>query len=439
MKGGIRLTDTNLFKPISIGGKQLQHRVVHAPTSRSRSVEGFYPSDLMFDYYKTRSDAAPGSLFVFESTLVGRRGGLTPFKSGVWTDEQCASLKRITDAIHKGDNLVAVQVFSPGRTANLDLMAKHQMKLTAPSKVYMNEQHEARCTEMGIELNEYTQDEIIELQQDFLQGIKNALFKAKFDFVELHCTSGLLIEQFLSPVTNHRTDKYGGTVANRARFFLELIDLIIADAEIDIGKIAIRASPWSIHNHMALDQDYVYEDHPNLHLWKYVIQELEDRKSQGHQLAYISVIEPRVTGSAAAELDEVSKTYTNEELISIWSGSLIRAGGYATNYKQDLEALAKSNNIVVDKETNMVLHYSNLINDVNKDDRTLIAFSRPFTSNPDFVNRLKMGWKLDNYNRKFFYTHGLKGYLNFAAYTHDAISNELDLGEELNRLGKRLQ
>lgn len=438
MKGGIRLTDTNLFKPITVGGKQLKHRVVHAPTSRSRSVDGFFPSDLMLEYYKTRSDATSGSLFVFESTLVGTKGGLTPFKSGLWTNEQCSSLKKITDAIHKGNNSVAVQVFSPGRTANLDLIAKHQLKLAAPSKVYMTEQHEARCAEMGIEMNEYTQDEILELQQEFLQGIKNALFKANFDLVELHCTSGFLIEQFLSPVTNRRTDRYGGSVENRARFLLELIDLIIADGEIDIGQIAIRASPWSTHNHMELDKQYVYEDHPNVQLWKYVIQVLEDRKSEGHQLAYISVIEPRVTGSGDAALDEVSGTYTNEELISIWSGTLMRAGGYATNYKQDLEALTKSNNIVVDKE-NTVIHYSNLIRDVNKDDRTLIAFARPFTSNPDFVERLKQGWKLDNYNRKYFYTHGLQGYLNFDKYAHDAVSNELDLGEDLNRLGKKLE
>lgn len=439
MTDRIKLIDTNLFQPISVGGKQLEHRVVHAPTSRSRSVEGFYPSDLMFDYYKSRSDAFSGSLIVFESTLVSLKSGLMPFKSGLWSDEQCLALKKISDEIHKNNNLVSIQIFSPGRTANLDLIQKHKLNLLAPSKTYLDEQHQAKCQDLGIELTEYTEGDISVVQQEYLHAIKNALHKANFDFVELHCTSGFLIEQFVSPVSNHRTDKYGGSVENRARFLLELIDLIIEDLEIDINLIGIRFSPWSTHNNMGFEQEPRYEDHPILKLWKYVIQELETRKSMGHELAYISMVEPRMSGSKEADLNDVSRAYTNEELINMWTGTVIRAGGYATNYKQNLETLAKSNNIVVDETTKEIIHYSNLINDVNRDNRTLIAFSRPFTSNPDFVRRLKHGLKLDNYNRDYFYTHNLEGYLNFGEYTNDETSNVIGLEEEeLNRSGRRL-
>ncbi|CAI5755809.1 unnamed protein product [Candida verbasci] len=425
------LNQTNLIKPITIGDVELNHRVVHAPTSRARSVD-FTPTDILLEYYKSRS-RYPGSLIVSESIIVHPSSGLTPFKSGLWEDKQCKAWKRIADEIHNNRSFVSAQIFAPGRFANLDLLKEHNIPLVGPSKIYHSEAQEQKAKDLGIELQELTVDEIHQIQNDFVETAVNALTKAGFDFVELHGTSGFLIEQFLSPLSNQRKDEYGGSVENRTRFVTEILEKLFNHAKIGSKKVGIRITPWSTHNGMNYPNNDFSEP---VKFVEYILKFLEDQKKQGNEIAYVSIVEPRVSGSVDAD----PAGHSNEDLLKLFSGKVIRTGGYATNYKNSEQVASNKQYLEVDENGNL-RHYTTLIKDVNQDDRTLIGFSRPFTSNPDFTKRLFENLVLDSYNRKFFYTHTVEGYLTFTDYVDDEINSNLitNLPEsELNRTGTPL-
>lgn len=403
-----------LFRPIKIGRRVVQHRIVHAPTSRSRLVE-FLPSNLMLEYYETRAAGSKAGLIVFESTLVSPRSGLVPWKCGVWSDAQCKALGRITNAMHRHGSVVALQLFAPGRTSLMLMVQNHGAGFVAPSKVYVSEQQRQRALERGIELEELSLEAIDSIQQDFVTGAVNAVDKAGFDVVELHCTSGFLFEQFLSPLTNLRTDRYGGSVANRARFLLETLDKVAA--RIGSDRVAIRIAPWSTHNGMNYPTVPCAE-HPAYQFCQYILGQLERRKKNGAEIAYVLIVEPRVLGlgDAAPVLD-----HSNDNLLKTWLGVVVRAGGYATNYT-DLEKVPSTQVRVVNGKP---LHYENLHQDL--DDRTLIAFSRPFTSNPDLVDRLRNDWPLEPYDRTTFYSHTWHGYLGWPKFGDEPTKRDIEI------------
>lgn len=429
------MKNSNLFKPIKLGKIKLEHRIVHAPTSRSRSAKGFIPTDIMLEYYSLRSQFA-GTLIIFESTLISPRSGLVPYKSGVWNKQQCDGLKQITEAIHKNGSYVSCQLFAPGRVANVDLMKQNGLPLLGVSSgLYHSKEQKEKALTLGLELEELTIQQIKEIQQDFVNAAFNAIHLSGFDMVEIHGTSGFLVEQFLSPLSNHRSDKYGGNIENRARFLLELLDLLFAHPDIGASRVGIRITPWSTHNGMEYPDDQLEEGHPALDMCEFIMREMENRKQLGNEVAYISITEPRVSGSSDAE---PRNGWTNLSLVKAFTGNMIRSGGYATNYKGDPSSI-KSNAAMVKNIDNEVVHYYDLIKDSQENDRTLFGFLRPFTSNPDFVNRIREGLELDPYNRKYFYTHTIRGYLNFSNYIPGNKSNEIILSdEELDRPGNAL-
>ncbi|KAI3404447.2 hypothetical protein KGF56_002744 [Candida oxycetoniae] len=403
-----QLKDSHLFKPITIGdGIHLKHRVVHAPTSRSRSTcdgENF-PTDLMLDYYDSRSKEE-GTFLVFESCLVSPRSGLVPYKSGTWSVQQCQALKKITDKIHNNKSFVSCQIFAPGRVSNIQVLKEKGILYLAPSVIYHSQAQEDEAKQLEYPLQELGIDQIKQIQDDFVDAAVNCLEIANFDLVELHGSSGFLIEQFLSPTSNKRNDQYGGSIENRCRFLIEIIEKLVE--KVGSSKIGIRLSAWSKHFGMNYS-DLMDEKFPPLVFCQYILDYLENLKQQGKEIAYVSLAEPRVSGSS----DQDPLDNTNDSLISKWSGILIRAGGYATNYKSAINSASPP---------------WQLKKDVDQDNRTLIAFSRPFTSNPDLVNRLRNNLKLDLYERKFFYTHQLEGYLTFGDYVNDKVgSNTLPI------------
>ncbi|KAI5963476.1 uncharacterized protein KGF55_002356 [Candida pseudojiufengensis] len=435
------LTETNLFKPITIGnGIHLSHRIVHAPTSRSRSTNDGenFPTDLMIKYYDSRSKFEY-SLIVFESCLVSPRSGLVPFKSGVFTTEQCEALKKITDKIHENKSFVSCQIFSPGRVSNIQLVKDKGLPYLAPSVIYHAEGHKITAEELNYPLKELTINQIHDIQEDYVTAAVNCLTKGGFDLVELHGTSGFLIEQFLSPISNTRNDEYGGNLENRCRFLIEIITKFIDHPQIGSSKFGIRLSAWSIHFGMNYPEDKypINDTYPPLLFCQYILNHLEDLKKNGKEIAYVSIMEPRVSGSFDQDPDGKS----NSSLVKAWSGKLIRAGGYATNYKGDPSILKSNNPNVKITKDGEVEHYSSLKQDINADDRTLIAFARPFTSNPDLVHRLKNNLELDLYERPFFYSHQLEGYLTFGNYVDENLySNTLQFPiDELKREGISLK
>lgn len=417
------LAHTKLFQPIQVGQVSLEHRVVHAPTSRARSTSDFVASDLMLDYYLLRS-SNPGTLVVFESTLVSPLAGLTPHKPGVFTVQQKCALRAIFDGIHKNGSYVSVQLVAPGRVASAALLKKFGVPLVAPSEVYFSEDLKKRAELENVVLQLLTIDQIHQIQQDLVDAAVACVNECGADFVEIHGTSGFLVEQFLSPLSNTRTDHYGGSVENRARFLFELLDKFL-DA-VGPAKVGLRLAPFSTQNGMVYPEHEDIREHPGLQFCEYVVRELETRKQDGNEIAYLSLVEPRVSGNA--DVREQPQSQTNASVLKLWSGIVIRSGAYATNYAAEIE----SNVVRVHDGAHM--HYEQLIQDVEADDRTLIGLSRPFTSNPDLIDRLRNGLELSVYDRPHFYTHAVRGYLTFGKYDEELIVPD----EELERVGTPL-
>lgn len=402
------LVSTNLLKPITVGNIQLAHRIAHAPTSRKRSTKDNYPTDYMMEYYKSRSRTS-GTLIIFESCIASEETGLMHYKCGLWNEKHCLALKKVVDVIHENNSFVSAQILGNGRVANIPLMKSKNLPILAPSVIYANEASEKLAKELDYPIQEMTLEQIHQAQDDFVNAAVNSLSISGFDFVELHGTSGFLIEQFLSPLSNKRTDEYGGDVSYRARFLLEIVDKFINHPEIGSAKTALRIAPWYSINGMVYPDETPIENGMGYQFSEYILKQLEIRKQQGKELAYVSIVEPRVSGNGDIEL---YNNKSNDELIKNWSGKLVRSGGYATNYDVADPLKIKSNNIVSDTNGS-IIHYSSVIEDVSNDDRTLIGFSRAFTSNPDLIERLKNNWKLEYYDRPTFYTQTGHGYLTF--------------------------
>lgn len=267
--------------------------------------------------------------------------------------------------------------------------------MVAPSVVYQDKEHEETLNQLGVELRSLSTDEVESLvKNEFAQAAKNAIASG-FDYIEIHAAHGYMIETFLHPSTNKRTDKYGGSIENRARFLLEIVDLLIE--LVGASKVAVRLSPWSTYNSMLTVKEEV---HPYT-TFSYVVSELQKRADDGKELAYISIVEPRVSG--ADDVDHGEQTGDNEFIKKIWKGTLIRAGNYTYDAPE----------------------FKQLLKDVD-DDRTLVGFSRFITSNPDFAQRLYQGSHLVPYDRSTFYTNSAKGYNTYSSLNEKPI---LDINE----------
>lgn len=384
------LGDTDLFKSIKVGANELSHKIVYAPTTRFRALENHAPSDLIFDYYNDRTKY-PGSLVITEATIASPRLGVYEHAPGIWTEEQVDAWKKVTDKVHANGSRVSVQLWALGRTADPEATKKAGYPLIAPSAMYPSEDAKKAAEKAGNLVHELTEKEIREIiDEDFVIAAKNAV-RAGFDYVEIHGAHGYLIDTFLQESTNIRTDKYGGSIENRSRFGLELVDRLTE--AIGAEKLAIRLSPW------AYIQGVSHAEGSPVAQFAHFIGELEKRAKHGKRLAYLSVVEPRVNGVLDVSADKL--VGDNAFVKTVWTGILIKAG----NYTYDAP------------------NFHSALSDV-EDGRTLIAFSRFFTSNPDLVQRLKDGLELTPYQRKLFYAQYNWGYNTFKKYGDDSVVDE---------------
>ncbi|ODV95572.1 hypothetical protein PACTADRAFT_50275 [Pachysolen tannophilus NRRL Y-2460] len=401
------LEDTNLFKSIRLGTKELKNRAVFAPSTRSRSAPGDVPSDLMLKYYEDRSKDN-GGLIITEGTFVSKEASGYSGAPGIYTLQQAKAWKLITDKIHKHGTFVSCQLWNLGRAADPFELKERGVPYVAPSVVYPNEDAEIAARKSGVELQALTLKQIEEFKKAYIEAAKYAINVSNFDYVEIHSAHGYFLDQFLEPSTNHRTDKYGGSIENRARLVLEIIDSLIK--EIGADKIGIRVSPWAEFGGMKGENESI---HPIVGIG-YLLSELQQRANKGNELAYISIVEPRVNAGFTIPLENL-KDYkqlkSNLWIYQIWRGNIIRAGAYLT-----------------DREDN----YQLIRNDVNANNRTLIAFSRYYTSNPDLVKRLKYGLELTPYDRPTFYTHTNYHYGDWTFYGQENKSKPED--EESKKL-----
>ncbi|ANZ74835.1 BA75_00402T0 [Komagataella pastoris] len=393
------LRETNLFKPIKVGNVDLTTRVTFAPTTRTRATDDFVPSQLQLQYYGDRSENN-GGLIITEATFVSKQGGLYENVPGIWSERQAKAWRTITDKVHHNNTAISVQLWNLGRVASPKLAKEHGLKLLGPSAIYENEASEKAAQEAGIEIQAATIEDIENFKKEYVVAAKLATEVAGFDFIEVHSAHGYLFDQFLQGKgVNERTDQYGGTIENRARFLLEVIDLLIDT--VGAEKLAIRLSPWAdVQGSGGVNGD----PHPIV-LYGYVLSELEKRAHQGNRLAYVSIVEPRVNGvTDVSDEEAVEKGIANNDFIlDIWKGVVVRSGAYLSSPG-----------------------YPNLIKDVNANDRTLIGAGRFWTSNPDLVQRLKNGQKLTPYDRSTFYLDTNYGYNTWREYGDDTVVSEDD-------------
>ncbi|XP_072954684.1 putative 12-oxophytodienoate reductase 5 [Typha angustifolia] len=343
-----------LLTPYKLGKFDLSHRVVLAPLTRSRSY-GNVPQPHAILYYSQR--ASKGGLLITEATGVSDTAQGYPDTPGIWTKEQVEAWKPIVDAVHNRGATFFCQLWHVGRSSTYQYQPNGQAPISSTDKQLKPQQmHDGSSQEYSPPRRLRT-DEIPQIVGDFRLAARNAI-EAGFDGIEIHGAHGYLIEQFMKDSVNDRTDEYGGSLENRCRFALEVVQAIVD--EIGADRVGIRLSPFA-------DYKECYDSDPQ-GLGLYMVQAMNKLK-----VLYCHVIEPRM-----AIVD--GRRQIPHRLLPLrkaFNGTFIAAGGY------DRE---EGNKVVSEGYTD------------------LIAFGRLFLANPDLPKRFELNAPLNKYNRSTFYT-----------------------------------
>ncbi|CCK70063.1 alkene reductase KNAG_0D03170 [Huiozyma naganishii CBS 8797] len=379
----VAFRDTNLFKPIKVGSMELAHRVVMAPLTRWRALHPSHvPNEKLVPLYYDQRSKAPGTLIITESAFTSLQAGGYDYAPGIWSEEQVAVWTKIFAKIHGNKSFVFVQLRNLGRQAVPTSMARDGLRYdSASDDLYIDEATKEAVLKAGLKQHGITKSEIKQYIAEYVHTAKNSI-KAGADGVEIHSANSYMLNQFLDPRSNHRTDEYGGSIENRSRFTLEVVDALI-DA-VGAERVGIRFSPFGKYGGMSgSDDPQVYE------LYSYLLDQLESRAQFGNRLAYVHLMEPRVANISLEEGQGEDLEHSNDFAYDHWKGPIIRSGNFAAS--PDI--------------TESVL-----------DDRTLIAYGRYFISTPDLPHRLAEGLPLNKYNRTTFYKLGAVGYTDYPTY-----------------------
>jgi N-ethylmaleimide reductase len=364
-----------LFSPLKIGPFELAHRVVMAPLTRMRAEPGtLAPRALNAEYYAQR--ATPGGLLIAEASPVQSTGFGNPNVPGIYSEAQVAGWKRVTDAVHAKGGIIFLQLWHVGRVSHSSFQPGGALPV-APSAIAIGGDLKAMTSDGKLVSYETPRaletDEIPGIVAAYAQAARNAL-AAGFDGVEVHGANGYLIEQFLQSRSNQRTDRYGGSIENRARFLLE-----VTQAAIDVygaDRVGVRLSPYGIANGSG-------EPEP-MPLYTHVVEALNPLG-----LAYLHLLEPRSSGAGRADVNWQNVPSAMVLFRPIWKGVLMAAGGFVGDSAN--AAIAEGH-------------------------ADLVAFGRYFISNPDLPRRLAHGFSLTPYHRPTFYGGAEKGYTDYPAY-----------------------
>ncbi|BDD57217.1 hypothetical protein MPDQ_004143 [Monascus purpureus] len=392
------LAATPLFQPLRLGAITLEHRVILAPLTRMRATKEsdgvFVPNDLLVEYYSQR--ASKGGLLLTEATPIGRYVAGYPNVPGIFTQSQIAAWKRVTDAVHAKGGFIFCQLWHVGRATTPGFLGG-KTPLSASS---------IPITGKALDGTEYADhppkamstEEIKETVEEFASAAKRAV-EAGFDGVEIHGANGYLLDQFLHDNVNTRTDEYGGSIANRSRFPLEVIKAVTA--AIGAEKVGIRLSPYNYF------QD-TRDSNPNEH-WLYLCKQIAGLPEQ-NRVAYVHMIEPRfdeVLGEKE-KLESLSTTTegkkeASEDISKVFSLDRFHDALEGAGIKFLAAGAFNRDNAVPKLES-------------GKADG--IVFGRWFIANPDLPKRLKEGLELTKYDRTTFYgaEPPSKGYVDYPFY-----------------------
>jgi len=360
---------TSLFDPLRLGDMDIANRVVMAPLTRDRAGPGQVPTTLMAEYYRQRSSAG---LLITEASQVCAQGQGYLDTPGIHSAAQVAGWRRVTDAVHAAGGRIVVQLWHVGRISHVSLQPGGGAPVSSTAQAAISKT--------------FTRDGFVDvstpraLRTDELPGIVEAYrhasrcaIEAGFDGVEVHGANGYLLDQFLRDSINDRTDAYGGPIANRARLLLEVMQAIVG--EIGAGRTGLRLSPVTPSNGAAQDSD------PQA-LHNHVVQQLAPLR-----LAFLHVVEGQTGGArdiAPFDYAALRSRFKRGNPAGAWMVN----NGYSR--AMALEAVASGA-------------------------ADLVAFGRPFISNPDLVRRLRDNLPLAPLDRETLYGGGAEGYTDYPA------------------------
>ncbi|KAI0066943.1 FMN-linked oxidoreductase [Artomyces pyxidatus] len=363
---------SKLFQPITIGDLELQHRVVMAPVMRFRANSQHEMGPLNQEYYNQRAGCCSGTFIIAEATMIAPQAGGYKNAPGIWTDRQIASWKEIVDGVHARGSFIFLQLWDLGAAAEPSiLLAEEDYPWVGAGKYPYVGAGDLLFPEHTEPPRPLSVDEIHEHTWLFANAARNAVEQAGFDGVEIHACNGYLLDQFLQTNTNNRTDEYGGSVENRIRFPLEVVDAVVA--AVGAKKTAIRISPWSRF------QAGMCMKNP-----KPTFSALVERLRDTHpDLAYLHIVEPGVHGTIA---HHPRPGESNQFIREIWGERrLIAAGGFTR--KSGMAAAEHTGE--------------------------LIAYGRAFIENPDLVRRFKKDLPLNLGDPSTYYGTGRAGYTDY--------------------------
>lgn len=353
-----------LTTSFTLGSIILQNRLVMAPMTRSRAV-GNIPNALMAEYYAQRATAG---LIITEGTSSSPNGLGYPRIPGIFCPAQIEGWKSITEAVHSKGAKIFLQIMHCGRISH-PLNMPAGARVIAPSAVAASGQMytDAEGMKPFPVPEAMTGEEIAATVAEYGRAAGNAV-DAGFDGIELHAANGYLLEQFIRPNSNLRTDSYGGSIENRARFVLEVVDA--ASGAIGRERVGIRLSPFGVFNDMPL-----YDRMEEEYAWL-------ARRLNLAALAYIHLVDHSSMGAPPVP-DSMKATFRQE-----FKGALILSGGYDAERAESDLAQGKGD---------------------------LIGVGRAFLANPDLVERWKTGAPLNTPDMDTLYTPGSRGYTDYPA------------------------
>jgi N-ethylmaleimide reductase len=352
---------SDLFSPYQLGPLTLPNRIVMAPLTRNRAAPGLLPSEHAAEYYAQRASAG---LIITEATQVSVQAQGYQDTPGLYTTEQIAAWRTVTDAVHAKGGRIFVQLWHVGRVSHVDLHGGKApvapSAIRAEAKTFVNDSFADVSEPRALEL-----DELPGIVESFRQAAANAI-EAGFDGIEVHGANGYLLDEFLRETANVRTDAYGGSIENRARLLLEVTAAVAG--EVGADRTGVRLSPVSPASGIVpADDEQPQFDH--------VAERLGEMK-----IAYLHVVEGATGGPREA------KPFDYGALRRKFGGTFLANNGFDKALAEEQLAAGKAD---------------------------LFAFGRGFIANPDFVERLKLGAELNQLDPSTLYGGGAKGYTDY--------------------------
>ncbi len=365
---------TNLFAPLKLAPLDLPHRIAMAPLTRSRAGRGNVPTAMNAEYYRQRAGAA---LIITEATQISQQGQGYAWTPGIHSAEQIAGWRTVSDAVHAEGGRIFLQLWHVGRVSHPSFQPNGALPVAptampVPGKTFIiDENGNGVWGDIPVP-QELTLGGIAAIVADYIEAARNAI-AAGMDGVEIHAGNGYLLDQFINSASNHRTDRYGGSVENRARFLLEVVDGVTQ--AVGVHRVGVRLTPMG--RFMGMGDETPEET------FGHIATELDRRR-----LAYLHLVEPEIVGTVLDNNIDPRWDAIIRLMRRRYTGVLILAGGYD---------LARADKALAEGRAD------------------LIAFGRLFIANPDLPDRFRRDAPLNTPDPSTFFGGAEAGYIDYPA------------------------